>query len=335
MLEKPNIADEMIVSSLQLAYGLNIESISFLPLGADTGTAVYRAESHDDSAYFVKLRSTTFAEPVVAVPDLLSNLGIEHLIVPLTTKSGKLWTTRDDLTMMVYPYVEGEDGYQRTLPAHQWPAFGATLFSIHTAQVPARLQALIPEETYSPYWRDQVRLYQQRLKDEELSDPIAIDLSRLMQARHESISLMVQRAEQLGDALRNAPKDYVLCHGDLHPGNLLISTDSDRYAIVDWDTVVFAPREKDLMFFGPGSAEIWRTEAADSLFFQGYGQLNIDPEKLAYYRYERIVQDIAAFCQQILSDDGDEDRKQALRYLSSQFQPDREVDIAVATDTMA
>ena len=42
MLTKPDIADELINSRLQDEYGLRVISLTFLPLGADMGTAVYR-----------------------------------------------------------------------------------------------------------------------------------------------------------------------------------------------------------------------------------------------------------------------------------------------------
>ena len=45
-----------------------------------------------------------------------------------------------------------------------------------------------------------------------------------------------------------------------------------------------------------------------ALFYQGYGQAAVDQTVLAYYRYERIVQDIAAYCQQLLlTDEGGAD----------------------------
>jgi len=50
---------------------------------------------------------------------------------------------------------------------------------------------------------------------------------------------------------------------------------------------------------------------------------------LAYYRDERIIQDIAAFCEQIFSSPaGGEDREQSLRYLKSNFLPNETIEIA-------
>jgi spectinomycin phosphotransferase len=50
---------------------------------------------------------------------------------------------------------------------------------------------------------------------------------------------------------------------------------------------------------------------------------------LAYYRYERIIQDIAVECEQIFMtvEDG-QDREQALRYLKSNFLPNNTIEIA-------
>jgi hypothetical protein len=56
MLEKPNIADELIISCLQEEYDLRVAELTFLPLGADLGTAVYRVVADDGTAYFLKLR---------------------------------------------------------------------------------------------------------------------------------------------------------------------------------------------------------------------------------------------------------------------------------------
>ena len=125
----------------------------------------------------------------------------------------------------------------------------------------------------------------------------------------------------------------VLCHSDLHAGNILIEAGGAFY-IVDWDNPIRAPKERDLMYAGGsqfGKARAPREEEA--LFYQGYGPAPIDFTALAYYRYERIVEDIAVFCEQIFSaNDGGEDRPQALRYLMSNFEPNGVIEIAYRAD---
>ncbi|MFT5193983.1 MAG: hypothetical protein ACI9EW_001109 [Cellvibrionaceae bacterium] len=76
MLEKPNIQDENIILTLQKEYGLLIETLTFLPIGADVNSAVYRAVSTDQTRYFLKLRSGQFDETSVILPQHYHNLGI-------------------------------------------------------------------------------------------------------------------------------------------------------------------------------------------------------------------------------------------------------------------
>jgi spectinomycin phosphotransferase len=54
---------------------------------------------------------------------------------------------------------------------------------------------------------------------------------------------------------------------------------------------------------------------------------------LSFYRFERIVQDIAAYCEQIfLSNEGGEDREQAYQYLTSNFLPGGVLEITKRAD---
>ncbi len=63
--------------------------------------------------------------------------------------------------------------------------------------------------------------------------------------------------------------------------------------------------------------------------YHGYGHTTIDRRAVAYYRYERIIQDIAAFCQQIYATaGGDADRAQAFHYLIGNFDPGGVLDLA-------
>jgi spectinomycin phosphotransferase len=67
----------------------------------------------------------------------------------------------------------------------------------------------------------------------------------------------------------------------------------------------------------------------EALFHQDYEQTRIDAAALAYYRYERIVQDITLFGEKILTaEEENRDRAQSLRYLMSSFLPNGTIEIA-------
>jgi spectinomycin phosphotransferase len=71
----------------------------------------------------------------------------------------------------------------------------------------------------------------------------------------------------------------------------------------------------------------------EALFYEGYGPTSIDPDALAYYRYERIVEDIAVYCEQLIyRTTARADREQALHYLMSNFLPNGTIEIAYRAD---
>ena len=111
MLEKPDIQDAQIAACLRDEYGLNVSEITFLPLGADMNTAVYRAVSADGLPYFVKLRRGAFDSISVDVPKFLHDAGMQQIIAPLPTLSGNLWAKLDAFNVILYPFVEGQNGW--------------------------------------------------------------------------------------------------------------------------------------------------------------------------------------------------------------------------------
>jgi spectinomycin phosphotransferase len=112
MLEKPNIPDELIISRLQDEYNLHVAELAFLPIGADSRTAVYRVVTEDGTAYFLKLRKN-FNEAIVRVPLFLYATGIQEIIVPFETKSRQSWADFGESKMILYPFIEGKDGFER------------------------------------------------------------------------------------------------------------------------------------------------------------------------------------------------------------------------------
>src|SRR5262245_49174960 len=145
MREKPNISDELIISRLQDEYGLQVTSLTFLPIGADMGSAVYRTVVDDGTAYFLKLRKG-FDEIIVTVPLFLKSQGIKEIIAPFETKSNQGWADFGEYKMILYPFIEGKNGFQMELTDQHKRALGRTLKAIHSTQIPAELKRRIPKE---------------------------------------------------------------------------------------------------------------------------------------------------------------------------------------------
>lgn len=341
MLEKPGIPDDLIVSRLLLEYDLQVEQIEFLPLGADVNTAVYRLAVHPETAYFLKLRKGSFDKIAVTLPRFLRSQGIKAIIAPLKTREGQNWSILDPYKMILYPFIQGKNGYEVRLFDQQWLDFGAALKQVHTAQIPAELRKHIPRESYSPRWRKLVLDFQTQVEKVEFDDPTAVSLAGFMRSKGREISHIVERASLLGRSLASRPLEFVCCHSDIHPGNLLIADQdpgrSDGCFIVDWDAPILAPKEHDLTLIG--GCYSWKEPTQTALFYKGYAsnpdfeRARVDRVALAYYRYERIIQDIAAFCEQLLStDEGGDDREQAYQYFTSIFLPDHEFELAVNTE---
>ena len=332
MLEKPDLPDEIIIACLRNEYGLRVTQIAFLPIGADLNTAVYRAVAEDGSLYFVKLRRGAFDEITVTLPKFLSDQGIAQIIAPLATTRGQLWANQGVDKLMLYPFVDGRNGYAVDLSAHHWIDLGKALKRIHTMILPQVMMNRISRETYTPQWRESVKTFLARPADAS-DDPVAVETSAFLKTKHNEILDLVERAERLAQTLQVRASEFVLCHSDIHAGNILIDTNDALY-IVDWDNPILAPKERDLMYVGGGQGFTGHTaQEEETLFYRGYGQTQIDPFALAYYRYERIIEDIAVECAQIFStNDGGADREQALRWLTSNFEPNNAIEIACQSD---
>ena len=331
MLTKPGVKDELIISRLQDEYNLLVSSLTFLPLGADMGTAVYRVVADDGIVYFLKLRKG-FDEISVTVPLFLKSQGIKEIIVPFETKSKSGWVDFGEYKMILYPFIEGKNGFETELTDEQKRTFGAALKAIHSLRLPPELKRQIPRETYSPKFREQVKEFQKQVENKTFSDMNAAKLAGFIKSKRHEIDRLIKRTEELASELQSKPLEFVLCHTDIHGGNILITTD-DLFYIVDWDAPLLAPKERDLMFIGGGIDYIWKSKRDESVFYEGYGKSDIDFTVMAFYRYERVIEDLAAYAEQLLlTDEGGADRDEAYRRFIGNFESGQTIEIAERTD---
>jgi spectinomycin phosphotransferase len=333
MVAKQPISDQRIINCLNTNYGIKVTSLTLIPLGADIDASVYKAQTDDQSSYFVKLKYGFHHDIGTIIQQLLHDAGIQQIICPIKTNYDQPIYHIDDFTFIVYPFIKGQDGFSRDLTNDQWITLGKTLRQVHGFNVPPLIKSKIKQESYSSKWRDAARsIYTYIDTEQRTDDPTALKLLTFIKEHRRVIQSLVNRAEQLGQNIQKQSPEFVLCHSDIHAGNVLITDDGSLY-IVDWDQPIMAPKERDLMFIGGGVANIWNNSREEELFYSGYGPTAINREILAYYRSERIVEDIAIYSRQLLlTTDGGTDREAMYKQFIDMFEPKGVVEIAFKTD---
>lgn len=331
MLEQHS-SQKYIVDCLLVQYEIKLDELNHLSLGADLNASVYQGKAQNGKTYFIKQKNGVHNDINCDVIALLENAGIQQVIAPIKNIQGNAISHVGDVSIIVYPFVEGRNGFQRNLTAEQWVTLGRVMRMLHEITVPTEIEHKIRRETFSAKWREMVNSLYVHIETEEVTDEIAKILIQFMKTHSRIIHRLLDRAAQLAKQIQSQLPEFVLCHADIHGGNVLITNDESIY-IVDWDDPVMAPKERDLMFIGGGVANVWNKPDEETMFYQGYGNVEINQERLAYYRCERIIADIAEIGRHILIDSAnDDERNISLQHFIAQFEPNGVVDIAFKTD---
>jgi spectinomycin phosphotransferase len=212
---------------------------------------------------------------------------------------------------------------ERGLTDRQWATLGRFVAGLHRTVLPAALAATVARESFVPWGARPVRALDARVGQGRPGDPLREELAGLWRAHRHEIAVAADRAERLGRVVAGVRPRLVLCHGDIHPANLLVD-DEGRLAVLDWDGLMLAPKERDLIF----AAVHQRAR-----FFEGYGPAELDRQVLAYYRWEWVVQELADYGGRVVDDRlGESTRRHALEEFRRLFAPGDVVEAARRAD---
>ncbi|HAT7920662.1 TPA: aminoglycoside O-phosphotransferase APH(9)-Ia [Legionella pneumophila] len=326
-----NIPDQHLIALLKVYYGIDIHTVQLIVGGADVNAFGYKADSESNS-YFVKLKYGHHDEINLSIIRLLHDSGIKEIIFPIYTRDTKLFQQIDHFKIIVYPFINAPNGFTQNLTEKQWHQLGKVLRQIHETSVPTAIQQRLRKETYSPKWREMVRSFYNKIGFDDSDDQITTDFKTFFNQKIDSIHRLVDSSEELSKKIQLDLDKYVLCHSDVHAGNVLVVNEESIF-IIDWDEPMLAPKERDLMFIGGGIGNVWNKPHEIDYFYEGYGKTNVDKIILSYYRHERIVEDIAVYGQDLLSrDQNNESRLESFKHFKSMFDPNDVVEIAFSSD---
>ncbi|NUO57199.1 MAG: aminoglycoside phosphotransferase family protein [Hamadaea sp.] len=300
MIDKPGVDEKLLAAEVAAAWALDLVDLVFMPVGLDGQAWAYRVDTAAGGRYFLKLRRGRFSPAAVRLPGFLRVRGIGQVVAPIDGLAGTAAHQWGDYQLLLYPFHDGGSRWGPGLTDRQWVEYGEFLGQLHAVTPSADIAAVLRVEKFQSTAAERVRtLGAQAGKSEALG------------AFWERYGSALHRLSDAVDdlAARVSAAQHVICHADIHPGNILAEGDGPLH-VVDWDAPILAPRERDLMFvysqdFGDHPINERRAE----LFRRGYGTLEPDQTLLSYYRGERHLDDVASFLAGILKPDASEESR--------------------------
>ncbi|WP_238165598.1 phosphotransferase enzyme family protein [Kribbella caucasensis] len=257
-------------------YGIGVVELTPIHEGADVAAEVWRAsttavDQHAGGAttgdqYAVKW-SGGGTDAGTRATAHLSARGVRGIPEPIRTLTGEPHTHRGGRRLSLTRWVEGARAAETGLTTEQWSQYGALLARVHSTEPSAALietlPSLNPINARMPALVDQLT---HRLTTQAPQDAVEAELAKVWHENDETIKGLLKLAAEL-ERPNGIP---VICHADPHLGNVLRT--EDQLYLIDWDDVVLAPREQDLMFMLGGMGTLGPTtpEQLDA-FFTGYG----------------------------------------------------------------
>lgn len=293
-----DLSEDALVSALTGGWGLDVGSVSYLPVGF--GSHHWEVEERQGGRWFVTVdeletKRRSLREPLdsafdrlgaslAAAGDLRSH-GYAFAVAPVPTRAGKPLLRMDKrFGVALYPFVDGRSFAwgEFSTPEHRRAVLDL-LVAVHTA--PRAVCRHAPADDFAVQHRDELEAGL-RTAGDDVGDlgPYARRTARLLAGNATPVRRLLTRYDELVAQSRAQPSRTVLTHGEPHPGNTMLAPGG--WLLIDWDTALVAPPERDLWSLDPGDGSIL-TAYADAT------GVTPRPSTLDLYRIRWDLADIA------------------------------------------
>jgi spectinomycin phosphotransferase/16S rRNA (guanine(1405)-N(7))-methyltransferase len=183
----------------------------------------------------------------------LRSSGSDFVVAPAPSVDGEpLVRVAASFALAVYPLVVGESFGWGDFSLEHREAVLDLVTALHAAPPAVRDQALVDDYAI-PLRRKVIAALGAGARDDR-PGPYSRPAAELLTTHAMGVRRALARYDELVAAVRADPPDPVLTHGEPHPGNTMRV--GGRWLLIDWDTVLVAPPERDLWDLDPGDGSI-------------------------------------------------------------------------------
>jgi spectinomycin phosphotransferase len=218
MKHRLDIHDNAIIAAVRENFDLALQSIEFLPIGE--GAWVYKGTDDGRHEWFIKLCRTDTANVSRVTAYLHAVLGLSFVLSPLIAKNQAQSPKLQEYYINVYPFVQGETLSYDALTKEYLAEIAHDLRRMHDGTLPVDIQAVLPRETFDKFQASASELVT-RARDYSGGDELLQHLRDFVEAKWSFIDQILRNAHRLSDYCKRHTYEFVVCHADIHPFNIL------------------------------------------------------------------------------------------------------------------
>ena len=315
MSASSDIHQSLVLETIRQAYGLPVERITFLTTG--WVSFCYRVETAAES-YLLKLYDESGAMPAPLLASsrdfylplthqLCTSQLLSQIACPVQAQDGRFSIRAGPYRMILFHFIEGKPVGFGTLPDEITVKLAGLVGQLHKNTRSLQLANPLVER-FEIAFEDVLPAGLDKLAN--LGPGARASLrafQELILSHRSAIRGYLDRLKGLQAIMRTRARDMVVCHTDLHGGNLLVDSRGNLY-ILDWEGAMLSPPEQDLFFFA-GEDTFW------DLFWPNYkrefGPAQLDVDTLAFYYYRRGLEDLAEWVQRFLYANQDDEQERS------------------------
>lgn len=252
-------------------YGLHVAHVSDAPRGF---VALSYYIDTPQKRYFFKVRNQSLDSFEQSTQDLyqLNRAAVPNISVVLPARGGKMTAQVGQARGALYELADG------TLSTDYGPAtLGAILADLHSFKGKIKGTEEFDHSYHSRYTKLLETLFaSDYLTDKRLEDSVTL------------FDELFDKFDTQGNRLKSESFAAVPTHGDAH-NNVMVA--GSRHTLVDWDSIMLAPKERDLWIF-----------ADNHTLLNAYGTKSseLDKDLVDYYALGRLFSDLNGFIEAII-----------------------------------
>jgi hypothetical protein len=270
MLTRPaDLPDAVLVGTLAEAWNLNIVSLEYRAVGF--GSHHWSATDARGRRWFVtvddldaKRHSTD--EPAetaferlraaLATARAVSEAGATFVVAPIPARDGTVVRrVSARFALALYPYIDGvsrSGGYEAASDR-----LGVLELIVELHASPQALTRDTDVDDLAVAYRDELMRALGALAEPWDHGPYSQRARELLSRHAEGVTQLLARYDRLANEARDQPVRMVLTHGEPHSENVIITAKGRM--LIDWDTTMIAPPERDLWMLESGDGTVVST----------------------------------------------------------------------------